>query len=156
VTRTTYKMIDGRIQDRDGFPLLNQSQFARTPEELCKPYIMSDIPEYKNMLNGAMITTRDAHREFLKKNNLVELGNEKLPNKKPPHAKHEIAMDIKETIDQLKAGYVNPDEGAMPAGVEYDLDSISVPDDVKGGDFLRSSVDAPLGSIDAALEKVNK
>lgn len=115
--------------------------------DLPSPMVMSDIPEYRNIVDGKMITSRSWHREFLKKNNLVELGNEgKDPvQKEYKPAKGEIAREIKESIDQLKAGYVNPDEGVMPTDyVEEqpdDLDPISVSDDVETGDYIRQTVE---------------
>lgn len=40
------------------------------------PFVMEDIKPYKNMVDGKMITSRSQHREFLKANRLVEVGNE--------------------------------------------------------------------------------
>jgi len=40
------------------------------------PFVMNDIQPYKNMVDGQMITSRSTHREFLKANRLVEVGNE--------------------------------------------------------------------------------
>ena len=40
------------------------------------PSVMADIQPYRNMVDGKMITSRSHHREFLKANRLVEIGNE--------------------------------------------------------------------------------
>ena len=114
--------------------------------ELAAPMVMRDIPEYRNVVDGKPITSRSWHREFLKKNNLVEIGNEGLPMQKTyKPAKGEVAREIKETIEQLKAGYVNPEEGVLPADYveedDDDLDPISVSDDVKTGDYIRETVE---------------
>ena len=114
--------------------------------DLAAPMVMRDIPEYRNMVDGKPITSRSWHREFLKKNNLVELGNEGTAMQKTyKPAKGEVAREIKETIEQLKAGYVNPEEGVMPDGYveepDEDLDPISVSDDVQTGDYIRETVE---------------
>ena len=46
--------------------------------------IMPDIKEYKSMQTGERITSRSRHREHLRKHNLIEIGNEKIPVKKIP------------------------------------------------------------------------
>ena len=38
--------------------------------------IMRDIEPYQNMKDRGWITSRSQHREFLKKHNFVEVGNE--------------------------------------------------------------------------------
>lgn len=110
--------------------------------DLAAPMVMRDIADYRNVVDGKMITSRSWHREFLKKYDLVEVGNEYMPQKKPTVPKGEIARDIKETIEQLNAGYVNPDEGVMPADyVEEkveELDDIEVTDEqVFSGEYIR-------------------
>ena len=143
MTRTTYRYREGRILDDEGMPMLHQGQLARTEEEVCMPFITGDIPEYQNMLDGKMIRGRSEHREFLKKNNLIELGNDEGSSTQKPktkHVKHEVGAEIKEAIDQLKAGYINPDEGLLPPTDpgEADLGTIAVPDDVQNADFVRA------------------
>jgi len=43
------------------------------------PYIMGDIEPYETVgpEPGTMITSRSHHREYLRRNNLIEVGNEK-------------------------------------------------------------------------------
>jgi hypothetical protein len=106
------------------------------------PMVMSDIEEYRNMVDGKPITSRSEHREFLKRHNLIEVGNEapKAPAPKLP-SKSEIGNEIKETIEQLRAGYVNPDEGVLPVGAEEpQLEPIIVDGGIKTGDVIRSDV----------------
>jgi hypothetical protein len=38
--------------------------------------IMKDIEPYQNMKDFGWITSRSQHREFLRRNNFVEIGNE--------------------------------------------------------------------------------
>ena len=38
--------------------------------------ILSDIEPYQNMKDRGWITSRSQHREFLRRNNFVEVGNE--------------------------------------------------------------------------------
>ena len=45
--------------------------------------VMPDIQPYKSMCDGTWITSRSQHREHLKAHNVIEIGNEKLPGRKP-------------------------------------------------------------------------
>ena len=40
------------------------------------PMVMGDIAPYRSMIDGRMITSRSAHRDHLRANGCVELGNE--------------------------------------------------------------------------------
>ena len=44
--------------------------------------VMGDIQPYKSMVTGEMIESRSQHREMLRRHNLVEFGNDKIPPKK--------------------------------------------------------------------------
>jgi hypothetical protein len=46
--------------------------------------ILNDIQPYKAVATGEIITSRSHHREYLKRNNLVELGNERIKAKEIP------------------------------------------------------------------------
>ena len=37
--------------------------------------VLGDIPDYRNMIDGKTVSGRRAHREFLKRNNVVEYGH---------------------------------------------------------------------------------
>lgn len=39
-------------------------------------YVMSDIQPYQSMIDGTQITSRSQHREHLKSNGCIEIGNE--------------------------------------------------------------------------------
>lgn len=62
---TTYVYRDGKI----------------VPKESAAPTkggvsIMRDIEPYQNMKDRGWVTSRSQHREFLRRNNFVEVGNE--------------------------------------------------------------------------------
>ncbi len=59
--------------------------------------VMSDIEPYQNMLDGREITSRSRHREFIRDNNLVELGNDSSLFAKPKPI---------ESPPGLKEGYI--------------------------------------------------
>lgn len=41
------------------------------------PFVMDDIKPYRSMATGEMIMGRRQHREHLRNNHLIEIGNEK-------------------------------------------------------------------------------
>lgn len=45
--------------------------------------VLPDIQPYQNMLDGREISSRSRHREFIRDNNLVELGNDSILHAKP-------------------------------------------------------------------------
>lgn len=62
--------------------------------------VMPDLKPYKSMATGEMIEGRAAHREHLKRNNLVEIGDawdKKLPKPKPI----ESPPGLKETLARI-------------------------------------------------------
>ena len=46
------------------------------------PTVLADIQPYRSMITGEMITSRSEHRAHLKAHNMVEVGNEKMPEPK--------------------------------------------------------------------------
>ena len=57
----------------------------RPTRQSAGPMVMPDIKEYRSLVTGEMVTSRSHHREYLKRNDLIEVGNEKLsPNTPPP------------------------------------------------------------------------
>jgi hypothetical protein len=65
------------------------------------PVIIGDIKPYKNVINGEEVAGRTAHRNFLKKYDLVEVGNEK-PRAKVPEPLPPIRDDIMRALAQHK------------------------------------------------------
>lgn len=71
---TAYRTIDNRNNAPDC------ACGARTEKVISSPsMVMGDIPEYRNIIDGKTITGRAAHREFLKRHDMVEVGNEGRP-----------------------------------------------------------------------------
>jgi hypothetical protein len=46
------------------------------------PMIMGDIVPYQSMIDGSMIQSRSRHREHLKDNGCIEVGNESMETKR--------------------------------------------------------------------------
>jgi hypothetical protein len=113
---------------------------SETRSRLPCPYVMSDLTDYTSA-TGEHISGRAAHREFLNKNGFVEIGNEKMEPKASGPQKGEIAADIKETIEQLEQGYVDPEMGPIGEEKTADLDPVDIPNDVKNGDIIRSEIE---------------
>jgi hypothetical protein len=61
--------------------------------------IMPDIKPYRNMVDGREIGSRSEHREFLKRNNLIEIGNEVQSHKPKPIT----APGLKQQIIEIAA-----------------------------------------------------
>lgn len=110
------------------------------------PMVMSDIQEYKSMIDGSIITSRSQHREHLRQHGCEEVGNETLPTARDQApAKGEIAQEIKTAIEQLEAGYIDPDLGPTHDSdgnpiVDPDMEPIVLSADTKNGDVIRSDV----------------
>jgi hypothetical protein len=49
--------------------------------------IIPEIQPYRSQIDGSMITSRKQHRNHLKENKCIEVGNEKQQNKKPEEPK---------------------------------------------------------------------
>tara|TARA_R100001129_G_scaffold2426_4_gene2495 strand:- start:149 stop:358 length:210 start_codon:yes stop_codon:yes gene_type:complete len=62
--KTTYIYQDGNLVEKSKSAKANSVN------------IMRDIEPYQNMKDRGWITSRSQHREFLRKNNFVEIGNE--------------------------------------------------------------------------------
>lgn len=58
--------------------------------------VIRDIEPYKNMVDGKLIKSRREHREFLKAYDLIELGNDKFPERKP-----EPLPDVRVTMSEV-------------------------------------------------------
>jgi hypothetical protein len=68
--------------------------------------VMRDIAGYKSLETGEFIGSRSAHRDHLRAHGLIEIGNERMPQKSdaPTRAeRHEMGMTVKRTLEQLRA-----------------------------------------------------
>jgi putative FmdB family regulatory protein len=79
---------------------------ARMTQQLCAAHVSPDIAPYQAVAGdvaGQYITSRREHREFLKRNRFVEVGNEPVkPIKNDCRPKRgEIAEELKRVIPQV-------------------------------------------------------
>lgn len=81
--------------------------------EPVKLQIVPDINPYQSMATGEMITSRQEHREHLKRHNLVELGNENLTPKAAkivdPRRKEKVA----EIVNHFGEDRIRKDAAAL-------------------------------------------
>lgn len=144
---------DDKWMDKDEMLALRAKREVKRArsDELQAPLVMRDIEPYQCMLTGRTITSRAEHNELLRANGLVEIGNDAPDLDKPRQVlkKGEIRNEIKETIEQLEQGYVNPDDGILPKEGDYsrvaeedavDLDEFDLDAPIKNGDLLRANV----------------
>lgn len=59
------------------------------------PHVIADIQPYKSIVTGEAVTSRKAHREHLKRNDLVEVGDQQ-PSWMPEH-REKMAASKSET-----------------------------------------------------------
>jgi hypothetical protein len=79
--------------------MVDKSEYYANKTETNAPMIMDDIQPYKSMQTGEMIMSRSKHRAHLKQHGLIELGNEKIQERKPQtynseEVKREIARQL--------------------------------------------------------------
>lgn len=67
---------NGSFVDREG-----QAMPLPYAGQLCRPYVISDIPEYRSPIDGRPITSRTHRRDDLKRNNCVEYEPSMSPTK---------------------------------------------------------------------------
>jgi len=140
VERGSWVFRDGKLVAKSEAMLADVVKKNRNRSELPAPMVMGDLKPYRNVIDGKEVDGRVAHREFLKRNNVIEIGNEKMEAKKVGPAKGEIGREIKETIEKMRAGYVNPDEGFLPKESDgFTVDAVKV-ENVKDGDYIRADV----------------
>ena len=67
-----------------------------TPEPRSEFHVMRDIKPYRSMADGTIVGSRSTHREMLRRNNMVEVGNDSSlfrppkPLQSPPGLKEEL------------------------------------------------------------------
>lgn len=73
------------IQDPVTLELIPASEYTRQSPDA--PFVMGDIEPYRSMATGEMIMGRRQHREHLRANHLIEIGNERQkPMQRAPDA----------------------------------------------------------------------
>jgi hypothetical protein len=63
--------------------MVSKDEYYANRAEVNAPVVMNDIQPYKSMQTGEIITSRSQHRTHLKQHGLIEIGNEKMPERKP-------------------------------------------------------------------------
>ena len=74
-----------------------RQKLEMTPKEA--PMVMSDIDGHISMADGSWVSSRSSHRENLKRNNCVELGNDVPTQQK----KHELSTREREHLKRTIA-----------------------------------------------------
>lgn len=84
--------------------------------DIATPMIVRDIEPYKSVATGEQITSRSQHREMLRSNGLVEVGND-FPTATPKKELPPVQEDVARAIEDVKAGrgvkvseHYNPNE----------------------------------------------
>lgn len=62
--------------------------------------IMPDIAPYQSMIDGREISSRSRHREHLRDHGCVEVGNERLPERKPDFALPGLRDELRARINR--------------------------------------------------------
>lgn len=72
--RYVCRLIDGEYKMVEG---------QSAPRSADAPYVIGDIEPYRSLETGEIIGSRSTHRAHLKQHGLIEVGNERLPPRKP-------------------------------------------------------------------------
>ena len=79
-----------------------------TAEPRHEYHVMPDIKSYKSMIDGSEITSRSKHREHLRANQCVEVGNDSSlwrkpkPLSSPPGLKEKIIRAVNQVEDRKR------------------------------------------------------
>jgi hypothetical protein len=76
-----------------------QAKLNMTPKEA--PMVMSDIPGHISMADGTWVDSRSKHRENLKRNGCIELGNDVPMQQKAPEMSRQSQEARKRQIAEL-------------------------------------------------------
>ena len=76
-----------------------QAKLSMTPKEA--PMVMSDIPGHISMADGSWVDSRSKHRENLKRNHCIELGNDVPMQQKAPEMSRQSQEARKRQIAEL-------------------------------------------------------
>jgi putative FmdB family regulatory protein len=63
-------------------------------------FAVGDIKGYRSTLDGTWIGSRSAHRAHMRQHDVIEVGNERLPERRPADPKG-VREDINRAIGQL-------------------------------------------------------
>lgn len=100
----TYKGMDGYNYVRPEYGG-DWSGYENYSHKVAAPMILRDMSDYVSPIDGAHITSRSQHREHMAMHGVIEVGNERMPQRAPepvtPVA--DIAKSIKHHVDTVKA-----------------------------------------------------
>ncbi len=65
-------------------------------------YVIPDIEPYQSMVTGERIRGRSHHRQHLKEHGLFEVGNERLPPRRPKPMPS-VVDDLKRAFEEVKS-----------------------------------------------------
>jgi len=93
--RTKYVQIDGKLVEID---------IDAPPQKPKSAFVFGDITEHRSTVTGEMVTTRSRHRQILRENGLVEVGNENLAKHTPKRdtCSKGVKEDLQRTLAELK------------------------------------------------------
>lgn len=96
----TYKGTDGRNHILPDYPGGTDAFFASANNF---PYYMSPKLEYKSPIDGAIISSRRAHEDHMRKHNVIEVGNEKWPTRTEAAPMPRSGYDVKRALDAARS-----------------------------------------------------
>ena len=73
---------------------------------ICAPQVIKDIDPYVSMIDGTVINSRSQHRDHLRANGCIEVGNEKMDSKteswiEKKEQKEALRQEIAARIDSI-------------------------------------------------------
>lgn len=81
---TNYKPVRGSfVWDSTKGEMVSKDEYYAKKVEVNAPTVLNDIQPYRSMQTGEMITSRSTHKAHLKQHGLIEIGNEKMPERRP-------------------------------------------------------------------------
>ena len=97
-TREWYLAVNGF---EDGTPEADEAWAAKESFEASKSrlQIVPDMAGYVSVVDGSVVSSRRDQREHIKRHDLVEVGNERMPA--PTFSMPSVGQDIKRTLEQL-------------------------------------------------------
>jgi hypothetical protein len=124
--RASYVVRDGHLIPKH---LAHRQHWQKKKEkraDLPAPYVMSDIKEFQSPIDGQQITTRSQLRQHLKDHGCIEIGNERIksPQRDEKAEREEIAKDIKDAIEMVRAGHIPPERPDRRDGYDGPVDPI--------------------------------
>ena len=98
---STYKLIPREQYERQ---VARSKELAAKCSRLSSPQVIRDIEPFRNVaVDGAVISSRSAKREMMKRNDLIELGNEKRVTQRQIKRRTPVVQSIKRALQELRS-----------------------------------------------------